>query len=577
MFFDAAMMARARAEIDRMIVGAKVREPIQLRHDEVLLVFGRDLPEAGLLLSSSPEAGRVCLASPDKPGGAVQAFGMALRKHLRGARLRAAVQPTFDRALRLEFEECMGFGRESRRALVVEVMGKHGNMMLLDENEIIISCAKHVPGRLNRYREIMDGEPYVSPPRFDKLDPREAVGEAWRERAAAAPGAELHEFLIAHCLGTSKVFTAEVRARFGAVPVMGDLPPERFAALADVLRGLAEEAQAEGPAYAYEGSREQDLPARFAYPMRLQCCGAPVGEAPHLGAALSPILEAELTSRRFREMRQRLIGAVGAQLRDSEKRLAGWRERVRKAEAAEEDRKIGELLLAQPHAVKPYAETAELVDYFAPDAPTITVTLDPPGDLHATAEKRFARYKRARRLLQRVPPLMERAEQESEYLESVLAEIELAEELADLAPVEQELAEQGYLRAKGAATRPASRGARVAPKLRTHTSREGYPILYGTNHLQNEELVRVASPDDVWLHVQGAPGAHVLIRADGQPERVPSSTLAEAAQIAARWSRLRGQGTVEVDYTLAKYVRKAKDGRPGMVFYTHQKTLTVRV
>jgi predicted ribosome quality control (RQC) complex YloA/Tae2 family protein len=209
----------------------------------------------------------------------------------------------------------------------------------------------------------------------------------------------------------------------------------------------------------------------------------------------------------------------------------------------------------------------------------MTVELDPPGDLHGTAQRLFDQYKRAHRILKRVPPLLEKAEKESEYLESVLAELDLAESLDDLQAIEHELRQQGYLRNKKQRhTQPGRREKRAdAPRLRRRTSSDGYTILYGTSHLQNDELIRTAAPDDIWLHVQAAPGAHVLIRTSGEPEKVPQRTLIEAAQIAARWSRLRTQGAADVDYTRAKYVRKRKGDRPGMVYYTHQKTLTVRV
>jgi len=356
------------------------------------------------------------------------------------------------------------------------------------------------------------------------------------------------------------------------------MPHNWLVTLADLLRALTGEARAEGPVYVYEAPGRPDLPAHFAYPVRLQCCGPPVRDEPHLGAALSPLLATETEARRIREARQRLMGAASAQLRDVERRLADWRARARKAEAAEEDRRIGELLLAQPHAASPHADAVELVDYFAEGTPTITVALDPPGNAPATAAGHFARYKRARRLLTRLPPLIEEGESESRYLESVLGEVEFAEELDDLATIQDELTEQGYLRAKQTARatpRRRPRGQGEAPKLHTTTSSDGYPVLYGTNHLQNEELVRLAAPDDIWLHVQGAPGAHVLVRTDGQPEKVPQTTLLEAARVAARWSRLRNQGAIDVDYTLAKHVRKAKGKRPGMVYYTHQKTVTV--
>lgn len=576
MFFDAAMLARAATEVRREFLGAAVRDPVQTRHDEVVLVFGR----RALLLSSSPQFGRVCFAAPPQERPQAQPFGLALRKHLRGARLRAASQPGFDRVLRLEFEECQGFGPESRRALVTEIMGKHGNMVLLDEGDTIVSCAKHVPDRMNRYRQIMEGEPYVPPPDFGKLDPRDVTAKQLADRIAQDPDVAPRELLFRHCLGTSKVFTAELIERVGPVPDTAErLPVEQLEALAAAVRELTAAAGGEGPVYVYEGPPGSDLPRRFAYPVRLQCCDPPVTEAEHLGAALEPLLARDVDERQARELRQRLEGAASSQVRELEGRIARFRGRIARAQEAEKLRKVGELLLSQPHAAAPYAKEVELVDYFTDGQPSMTVALDPPGDLHGTAQRLFDQYKRAHRILKRVPPLLAKAEKESEYLESVLAEVELAESLEDLQAIEDELRQQGYLRQKK--QRAAELGRRQrradAPRLRRRTSSDGYTVLYGTNHLQNDELIRTAAPDDIWLHVQAAPGAHVLIRTSGEPEKVPQRTLIEAAQIAARWSRLRTQAAADVDYTRAKYVRKRKGDRPGMVYYTHQKTLTVRV
>ncbi|HJN16805.1 MAG TPA: NFACT family protein, partial [Armatimonadota bacterium] len=218
MFFDAMMLARAVAEAEMCFVGARVQDPAQQRHDEMVLVFRRDLPANSLLISSSPQFGRVCLASRPKNKAQPQPFGLALRKHLRGARLTGVSQPGFDRIIRLEFEECDGFGKESTGTLIAEIMGKHGNIMLLDEHEVIISCAKHVPARMNRYRQIMEGEPYVPPPDFDKVDPREITAEALLARVEANPDLSLRDLVVKSCTGISKVLSAEILARFGDAP-----------------------------------------------------------------------------------------------------------------------------------------------------------------------------------------------------------------------------------------------------------------------------------------------------------------------------------------------------------------------
>ena len=575
MFFDAAMLARARAEIEREL-GPRVREVVQLHHDEVALTFRREPSLNTLLLSSSPQFGRVHLSAPPTEKGQPQAFGLALRKHLRGARLLGVSQPGFDRVLRMEFAECEGFGAECRRSLIVEVMGKHGNMMLVGEDERIISCAKHVPARLNRYREIMEGEPYIPPPTFDKLDPREATGESVRRRVAGEPGATVGELLHRHFLGTSKVFCAEVLARLGeTAEAVGELTEAQLQVLVGLLHELPEEAESAEPVYEYERPSGFDLPERFAYPLRLRCCGPPVGEASHLGAAVMPLVARERSAQQERELRQRLTGAVCGRLEGLNDGLRRLRAQVGTAQRAEALRKTAELLLAQPHAAAPYAAEVELVDYYTDGEPTITVRLDPPGDVQGTARRLFDRCKRAVRVLRRVPPYIEHAEQETAYLESVLAELEFAQDLDDLSAIEGELGRQGLLRERQRVRKEVPGQAKPQPRRRE--SSDGLPILYGTNHLQNDELVRLAAPDDLWLHVQGAPGAHVLIRTSNHPEKTPRRTLIEAATLAAQFSRLRSQETVEVDYTLAKHVRRQRGERPGMVYYTHQKTITVRV
>ncbi|MGQ9732622.1 MAG: Rqc2 family fibronectin-binding protein [Candidatus Zipacnadales bacterium] len=578
MFFDSLMLARAKKEVERELLGARVRELLQLHHDEVVLVFRRESPVNCLWLSSSPQFGRVCLtASPPTQRVQPQSFGLALRKHLRGARLRAVSQPGFDRVLRLEFHECRGFGPEVRRTLVIEIMGKHGNMLLLDEQDRILSCAKHVPSRLNRYRSIMEGEPYVLPPTFGKLDPRTATLEAARQRLVEEPTISLDEFLQRTFLGMSKVLSKEVKSRFSATPsVASEFEAQDLGALIVSMQSIINEAENDRSVYVYSVTEGRDLPTQFAYPVRLHCCGEPVDKAEWLGEALEPLRRQEAYSRLEYELRQRLTGAVRTQLRALGERLVELSSQLRQAEKTQAQRRAAELLLAQPHVVTPYAKEVTLVDYYVEGTPTVTIELDPPGDLHGTARRMFERARRATRLLEQLPTLIEQTERESKYLESVLEKIERAERLGDLQQLAEELSQQGYLRDRHMTPRHVE-GRKSGPQPRRRMSSDGYVILYGTNEAQNDALIRIAAPDDLWLHVQGAPGAHVLIRTSGHPERVPQRTLVEAAQLAGQHSRLRTQKIVDVDYTQAKHVRKPKGERGGMVYYTHQKTIAVHV
>jgi len=577
MLFDSTMLARAAGDAERGLVGVRVRDVIEARHDEVCLRFARggDLP--CLLLSSSPEEGRVEMAAAcPTPPPAPFPFCMALRKHLRGAILDTVEHVRYDRLLRLTFSGCEGFGPESRRDLIAEIMGKHANLILVDESDVIVACAKHVTERVNRYRQTREGETYILPPGGERLDPRAVTGAQLCGRADEWPHAGLAELLTRCCMGAGPVMAAEVQARAD----LGDRPVRALSAAeheqaAAALRALCAEAHAPGPAYVYEtllpGRRS---PTLLAYPVRLASLGEPEAQFEHLGAALEHVVERTRERRVEQELRARLQGAVAAAVQSVRERQTQHRRSLAKAEATAELARKAELIMSQLHAIAPDADEARLVDWHDPAQPEVTIALDPALGPQRTAERHFAAHKRGQRVLVRVPALLAEAEAEERYLESVGTEIELAEGLDELTAVEHELLTQGTLKARRRQAAPRTR--RDVPVLPSFETADGYSVLYGRNHAQNEQLLREAAPDDLWLHVRDGPGGHVLIRTGGDPEAVPPRTLLQAAQRAVALSRQRNEAVVEVDYTAAKHVRRPRDARPGMVLYTHQKTLAVR-
>ena len=577
MLFDSTMLARTAGDAERGLLGARLRDVVQARHDEVCLRFARggDLP--CLLLSSSPEEGRAhmaaaCPAAPPTPFP----FCMALRKHLRGATLEAVEHVGYDRILRLAFSGCEGFGHECRRALVAEIMGKHANLILVDESEVILACAKHVTERVNRYRQTREGETYILPPSGGRFDPRCATGDQLADRAGEWPHAGLAELLTHTCLGVGPVMAGEVQGRAG----LGDravraLSPAECEAAAAELRAVCAEAYQEGLAYVYEtvlsGRRS---PTLFAYPLQLASLAGPEAEFPHLGAALEHVAARTRQRRLEQELRARLHGAVATALQSVRERQEQYRRSLAKAQETAELARQAELIMSQLHAIPPGAAAARLLDWHDPAQPEVVVPVDPALGPQRTAEQHFAAHKRGQRVLRRVPPLLEAAEAEERYFQSVATEIELAEGPGELAMVEEELVAQGALKVRR--QRGAPRSRRGPTELPSFETEDGYRVLFGRNHQQNEQLVREAAPDDLWLHVRDGPGGHVLVRTGGGPGEVPQRTLLQAARRAVSLSRQPEEGLVEVDYTLAKHVRKPREGRPGMVLYTHQKTLAVR-
>jgi predicted ribosome quality control (RQC) complex YloA/Tae2 family protein len=238
---------------------------------------------------------------------------------------------------------------------------------------------------------------------------------------------------------------------------------------------------------------------------------------------------------------------------------------------ADKYRKWGELILAHLNDIPPRAEEVTVTDYYSEDQSEITIALDPNRRPQQVAEHYFKRYKRAQRLTKRLPRLLKLDRIQQDYLEGLLHQIENAEQLADLQELRQETIDQDILRPpRREQPRPEKRG------LPRYESQDGYLVVYGKTGQQNDEVVRQASSDDIWLHVQQGPGGHVIIKTGGQPDEVPESTIVEAAGHAAALSRQAQSSKVEVDYTQVKHLNKPRGAPPGFVYYRNFQTVRVQ-
>lgn len=569
MVFDSLMLARIAADVRRLAVGARVERVFLPAGDEVALDLRRKLPRPQLVVSWSAQFGRAHLAGTAEPRPDLHLpIGDVLRKHLRGATLTDARQVGFDRLLRVEFANCGGMGPQSRATLVAEIMGRHANIILLDPQGSIIACAKHVTAAVNRYRETLPGLEYVPPPDFGRLDPHGATAEALEGMAAQAPDASLRNILRKGLMGAGDVFLDELIAR---AEVDGAGPPQDAWAerVAGVLAEMLGEAEAAGPTWVYMGGGES-----FAYPLALVSRpDLAREEAEDLSEAVEALVAAQRQRRRLDERRERLGGFARRALKRAAATEQARRRTLASAEEADDLRRRGELILANLHAIEQGKARVTVTDYYDPAQPAVEIELDPHHSPQDNAKALFERYKRARRIQKRVPPLLRQAVMQREYLEGLLDQLEAAETEQELDELERELDAGGYI-GRQARRRDKPRPVPAGEPRRTASS-DGLAILYGTTGTQNDALVRMADGDDIWLHVREGPGGHVLIRTGGRPDAVPEATLREAAAIAAAHSRQRRDTRVEVAYTLAKHVRKPRGAPPGFVTYSEASTLVV--
>lgn len=527
--FDSLTLAAVVSEL-RSLVGYRVQQASQPDDTTLVLSFYGQGGEARLLLSWHAEFARMHLTFR-KPRNASQppGFLQAVRAHLVGGRLESVEQQGFDRLARLAIN-----GPKGRRFLVLEAMGKHSNLVLLDDGGRILSCGK-VVGRSKSRRPVIPGHPYAPPPfasrpsLLESSDPSEL-----REREGASPF--LLRWIHAHPAGFEAAM-AEVRAAAG------------------------------GAARAYLS------PGHGAYPLNPGTLGLETFERPSISVALDQHYTAHLAKVSFEQARSSLEGQLRRILEARLRALDGVREGLEEAAAAESLTQEAELLLAFGPTAEPGSRSVRAFDA---EGQPVDLTIDPEAGWLGTAERLFAKAKRLKAGARELELRMDRLSGEIGELEAYLGKLGAATQLREVEEVREVAAARKWLSQQrsgrsGEAERPFD-GHRV----REVSGPGGVVALVGLNAEANDYLTtRVAKPNDLWLHVRGAVSAHVVIPTGNRPERITRDQLEWAARLAVENSPSKHSGYVPVDYTLKKHVRKPRGSLPGAVFYTHEKTIHV--
>ncbi len=232
----------------------------------------------------------------------------------------------------------------------------------------------------------------------------------------------------------------------------------------------------------------------------------------------------------------------------------------------------GELLTANIHAISKGMNVFRTVNFYDPECKEIEIAIDPTKTPSENAQKYFSKYNKAKRTLAALEIQKKQNDEELAYLETIFQSLETAKEEADLDEIRMELAEQGYMKRKTAKKNKSQKSKKTKPLH--YISSDGFDIYVGKSNIQNDELtLHTAQSNDIWLHTKDIAGSHVIIKTNGID--VPDSTLLEAANISAYFSKGKNSSHVPVDYTLKKYVKKPNGAKPGMVIYERNKTIYI--
>ncbi|MDR2712721.1 MAG: NFACT family protein [Clostridiales bacterium] len=571
MAFDTFVLAAVCQELQEKILGARIIKIHQPDRHTVICKYHQPGDTGRLLLSANPRRAAVYLSetkqdNPDK----APLFCMVLRKYLEGAKISGIEQIPHDRILRISCSYRNDLGDISTCCLIIEIMGKHSNIILINQDDLIIDGIHRYSHAVSRHREILPGQPYLAPPAQNKADPRslndeEDIADLLLELPLEISISEA----LAGCLeGLSPFLARELVLRADLSPQMPlnylDSYQFRrlFIAVQEFYRLLDH-----GP-FQPVLADNKDFAAfpLLSFPKQQQKQFISMSQA--LEYFYQKQREDELFAGRKRELSKIITG----NLNRMEKKIAIQETDLDKAEAAQAYKKAGDLLSTHLYQLRDQAKGQDKVvlpDFFQ-DGKAIEISLDPAKSPEENIKRYYHRYSKAKKAQGSIIRQLETNRDELAYLQAVLINTEHAETLADLLEIKQELAQSGYLRQD---KKPVSKPEESLPPL-SFVSQDGYTILVGRNNRQNDKLtLKIADKKDIWLHAQKIPGSHTIIVSNGRI--IPRSTINEAASIAAWFSKARGSSKVPVDFTMADQVKKPNGAKPGMVVYYQQNTVYV--
>lgn len=583
MALDGAFLSKLVREISENALDARVDRIFQPGREEIIIVLRWRGGSGKLLLSANADSARVQFtqASFENPKTPPM-FCMFLRKHLGSARLVEVRQISMDRIVHFVFETINELGDLVRITVALEIMGRHSNIIIVDQNGRIMESIKHVDEEMSAVRQILPGMTYVLPPMQDKLDPRIVTPDEIIARMDAGRDVELSKALMDAVMGISPIVSRELAhyVNRGEHTQYSQLSGNERDRLRFILGRLQEQIAGEGsPTVVLDLSGK---PKDFSF-MEIHQYGHAVmtrgcdGYCALLDTFYS---ERDLVDRMRQRSNDMLRLLVNATERITRK-VAAQKEELMQSTQRETLRQYGDLLHTNLYRMKKGESVVRVENFFEEGMPEIAVPLDPALTPSQNAQKYYSEYRKADTAEKMLKELIVQGEQELLYLDSVFDALTRARTEAELNAIRSELGEQGYMRSapvKFQKQKPGGKGKKQPreeklPPMK-YISTDGFTILCGRNNVQNDRLTLKESRNyDIWFHTQKIPGSHTVVIADGR--EVPNSTLEQAAIIAAYNSKARESTRVPVDYTIIKNVKKPNGAKPGMVIYDNYETAIV--
>ncbi|MDO5397490.1 MAG: NFACT RNA binding domain-containing protein [bacterium] len=572
MAFDAISVHCLIDELSSVLVNGRIDKIHQPEKDELTVHIRTYTENYRLTLSAGSANPRVHFTSHAKKNPlTAPMFCMLLRKHLSSGRITAVEQIGFERIIRFSIESYNELGDLTTKYLIAEIMGRHSNIILTDSDMKILDSIKHIDAAVSSVRQVLPGLTYAYPPAQDKVPLTEVQLDTpinFNQPVRA------DKLLLSSIGGISPLTAREIVYRaFNTTDIRAqELNTNRQAHLKTVLYAFAEDVR-----------NNKYHPCMITDKLTGKLLDfSPIDIKQYESTAeirafdsMSQLLEEFYYTRDMRErMRQKsagLVKLVNNNIERLSKKINILTRTLADAENKELYRIKGDLITSNLYRLEQGMKQAELENFYETDMPKITIELDPRFTPSQNAQRYYKRYNKAKTAEIEAAKQLTVSRAELDYLESTLVSIENAELESDINAVKTELAEQGF-----AAKRTDKRRKTKSVSKPLHfISSDGFDIYVGKNNTQNDYVTtKLANSQDIWFHTKNIHGSHAVIKL-GLDKNVPESTMREAAQSAAYYSKARESSQVPVDYCPVKNVKKPNGAKPGMVIYEGYNTVYV--
>lgn len=567
MAFDGITIANIVKELNDTVLDGRIYKIAQPEVDELLLTIKTPGGQKRISISASASLPLIFLTDENKPSPMTAPnFCMLLRKHIANGRIVGISQPKLERIIHFDIEHLDELGDLCRKTLIIEIMGKHSNIIFCNDKGMVIDSIKHVSAQMSSVREVLPGREYFIPDTMQKEDPLTVSEETFRRELTSKP-MPLGKALYNSFTGVSPVAAEEICQLSG---IDSGIPAKEYSE--DLLSHLYRQFS-----YFFEKVKNGEFSPAIYYAEKepKEFSSLPLTHFENYRTehydSISEVIRTYYASKnvitRIRQKSSDLRRVVQTALERNRKKYDLQLKQLKDTENRDKFKLYGELLHTYGYGLEEGAKSLEALNYYTNEM--VTIPLDPQKTAQENAKKYFDKYNKQKRTYEALTTLIQETHDEITYLESISTALDIARGEDDLIQIKEELMDTGYIRRKFT-----KKKTKITSKPLHYISSDGYHMYVGKNNLQNEELTfHFAVGNDWWFHAKGAPGSHVIVKTNG--DELPDRTFEEAGRLAAHYSKNSGAEKVEIDYVEKKHVKKPNGSKPGFVVYYTNYSLMI--